>query len=69
MWLGSLTAKITEIKEKKEFEESNTGNNSNDIDNIDKCVVKIKNHLHELGMNEFVLYTFDYCGDCIFNLV
>ena len=62
-----LTAKITEIKEKKEIEESNTGNNSSDIDNIDKCVVKIKDHLHELGMNEFVLYTFDYCGDLEWN--
>lgn len=62
-----LTAKITEIKEKKEIEESNTGNNSSDIDNIDKCVVKIKDHLHELGMNEFVLYTCDYCGDLEWN--
>lgn len=62
-----LTAKITEIKEKNEIEESNTGNNSSDIDNIDKCVVKIKDHLHELGMNEFVLYTFDYCGDLEWN--
>lgn len=62
-----LIVKITEIKEKKEIEESNTGNNSNDIDNIDKCVVKIKNHLHELGMNEFVLYTCDYCGDLEWN--
>jgi hypothetical protein len=62
-----LTAKITEIKEKNEIEESNTGNNSSDIDNIDKCVVKIKDHLHELGMNEFVLYTCDYCGDLEWN--
>lgn len=62
-----LTAKITEIKEKKEIEESNTDNNSSDIDNIDKCVVKIKDHLHELGMNEFVLYTCDYCGDLEWN--
>lgn len=62
-----LTAKITEIKEKNEIEVSNTGNNSSDIDNIDKCVVKIKDHLHELGMNEFVLYTFDYCGDLEWN--
>ena len=62
-----LTAKITEIKEKTEIEESNTGNNSSDIDNIDKCVVKIKDHLHELGMNEFVLYTCDYCGDLEWN--
>lgn len=62
-----LTAKIIEIKEKNEIEESNTGNNSSDIDNIDKCVVKIKDHLHELGMNEFVLYTCDYCGDLEWN--
>lgn len=62
-----LTAKITEIKEKNEIEVSNTSNNSSDIDNIDKCVVKIKDHLHELGMNEFVLYTFDYCGDLEWN--
>lgn len=60
-----LTAKITEIKDKNEIEESS--NNANDIDNIDKCIVKIKNHLHELGMNEFVLYTCDYCGDLEWN--
>lgn len=39
----------------------------NEIDNIDKCIVKIKNHLHELGMNEFVLYTCDYFGDLEWN--
>ena len=67
-----ITAPLTEIKAEQEQEEEaiveeSTGNTTAATNKIDECANKIKGHLHELGMDEFVLYTYDYCGDLEWN--
>lgn len=67
-----ITAPLTEIKAEQEQEEEaiveeSTGNTTAATNKIDECANKIKDHLHELGMDEFVLYTYDYCGDLEWN--
>ena len=69
-----ITAPLTEIKAEQEAEqveeaivEESTGNTTAATNKIDECANKIKGHLHELGMDEFVLYTYDYCGDLEWN--
>lgn len=67
-----ITTPLTEIKAEQEdveevIEEESTGNTTAATNKIDECANKIKDHLHELGMNEFVLYTCDYCGDLEWN--
>ena len=67
-----ITAPLTEIKAEQEEEEEaiveeSTGNTTAATNKIDECANKIKGHLHELGMDEFVLYTYDYCGDLEWN--
>lgn len=67
-----ITVPLTEIKAEQEQEveaivEESTGNTTAATNKIDECANKIKGHLHELGMNEFVLYTCDYCGDLEWN--
>ncbi len=69
-----ITAPLTEIKAEQEEEEEeeaiveeSTGNPTAATNKIDECANKIKDHLHELGMDEFVLYTYDYCGDLEWN--
>lgn len=69
-----VTAPLTEIPAEQEEEEiveepieECVVNTTIDTNKIDECVDKIKNHLSELGMNEFALYTSDYCGDMEWN--
>ena len=52
-----------DYEEEEAIVEESTGNTTAATNKIDECANKIKGHLHELGMDEFVLYTYDYCGD------